>query len=292
MVSLRNLLLAAGLFLTVLAVSATAGTASIPAPTGPVVDLAGVLDDGTERRLAELIGAVRAQTTAEIAVLTVQSTAPETIQEYSIAVFDRWKIGKRGQDNGLLFLVAVRDRKLWITTGYGLEGILPDGRVGEIRDRVIVPYFRAGKYAEGILRGTEALAAVILGKPLAAVFPGNPLPAPPRPVAGWSPQRGNRIALGYFMGFALLCLLVLFIVLPAMSWSPGFRRRHPGASGAAYFLFTAAWAVLGGAGRRGGRSDGWSGGFGGGSSGGGFSSGGFGGFGGGSSGGGGAGGSG
>ncbi len=279
----RNLILAAGLLLAVLVAPAAAGAAAIPAPTGPVMDLAGVLDEGAKRHLAEMIRAVREQTTAEIAVLTVPSTAPETIQEYSIAVFDRWKIGKRGQDNGLLFLVAVRDRRLWITTGYGLEGILPDGRIGGIRDRVILPSFRAGKYAEGILRGTEALAAVILGKPLPTVTPGKPLPAPGGSVAGRSPQRENRIAVGYFMGFLLLFVLVLFVVLPAMAWSPGFRRRYPGLSGAAYSLSAVAWTVGGGGGRRGGWSDGWSGG--------GFSSGSFGGFGGGSSGGGGAGGS-
>ena len=107
---------------------------------------------------------VRERTGAEIAVLVVPSTAPDSIEDYSIAVFDRWKIGQQGKDNGLLFLVAVQDRRMRITTGYGLEGILPDGKVGEIRDRAIIPLFRAGRYADGIVRGTEALAAAILGQ--------------------------------------------------------------------------------------------------------------------------------
>ena len=144
MVSPRNLLLTAGLLLAVLVVPVTAGTASIPAPSGPVVDLAGVLDEGSKRRLTEIVRAVREQTTAELAVLTVATTAPLNIGEYSIAVFDRWKIGKRGTDNGLLFLVAIRDRRFHITTGYGLEGVLPDGKLGEIRDRFVLPSFRNG----------------------------------------------------------------------------------------------------------------------------------------------------
>ena len=141
---------------------------ALPSPAGPVTDLVGVLDRETRQRLTRYLDQVRERTGAEIAILTVASTAPDTIEEYSIAVFDRWKIGERGRDNGLLFLVAVQDRRMRITTGYGLEGILPDGKVGEIRDRAILPYFRTGRYAEGIVRGAEALAAVILAEAGAA----------------------------------------------------------------------------------------------------------------------------
>src|SRR5512139_2775992 len=137
---------------------------ALPSPAGPVTDLVGILDQATRQRLAQYLDRVRERTGAEIAVLAVASTAPDTIEDYSIAVFDRWKIGQRGKDNGLLFLVAVQDRRMRITTGYGLEGILPDGKVGEIRDRAIFPFFRAGRFAEGIVRGSEALAAVILAQ--------------------------------------------------------------------------------------------------------------------------------
>jgi uncharacterized protein len=269
MVSPRNLLLTAGLLLAVLVVPVTAGTASIPAPSGPVVDLAGVLDEGSKRRLAEIIRAVREQTTAELAVLTVATTAPLNIGEYSIAVFDRWKIGKRGTDNGLLFLVAIRDRRFHITTGYGLEGVLPDGKLGEIRDRFILPSFRNGRYGEGILRGTEAVALVILGKPL---------PAPGRPAATRPGQPGAGVAVGITLGAALFIML-LIIGLTSTNLSVGPPRRHSSGRAVADLLSMVAGAAMGGSARRGGWSSG------------GFSSGGFGGFGGGSSGGGGAGGS-
>lgn len=272
--SLRSLALWAWLILLVSSIPASAASPELPSPTGPVVDLAGILDSGTRQRLTGVIEDIRWRTTAEIAVLTVPSTAPLSIEEYSVAIFDRWKIGKQGQDNGLLFLVAVRDRRLWITTGYGLEGILPDGKVGEIRDRYIVPYFRAGRYAEGIVRGTEALASVILAQGGEGTQGRQPAVRPARRQgAFWSGSTG--IFLGIFL------LLALFSAgLSAMDRRTYVQARGRRGRGGFWGPF---WFGAG----SGGAFGGWSGG---GWSGGGFSSGGFGGFGGGSTGGGGAGG--
>lgn len=256
---------------------AFAAAPEIPSPAGPVTDLAGILDNGTKQRLLQVILDVRERTTAEIAILTVATTAPETIQEYSVAVFDRWKIGKRGQDNGLLLLVAVQDRRLWITTGYGLEGILPDGKVGEIRDRQVIPYFRAGQYAEGILRGTEALASVILAQGKEEAQGQRAATRAARHQnAFWHGSTG--ILLGIFL------LLVLFSAgLSAMDRRRYVRGRGTRGRGGFWGPF---WLGTGSGGL-----GGWSGGGYSGWSGGGFSSGSFGGFGGGSTGGGGAGGS-
>jgi uncharacterized protein len=200
---LRKLTLCTFLTLLVLARPASGATPKLPSPAGPVTDLAGILDAGTQQQLRRLIGEVQERTTAEIAILTVSSTEPLTLEEYAVAIFDQWKIGTRGQDNGLLFLVAVRDRRMRITTGYGLEGILPDGKVGEIRDRDIIPYFRAGRYAEGILRGTEALASVILAQGGEGPQGRQPSARPARRQGPfWSGSTG--ILLGIFL------LLVLF----------------------------------------------------------------------------------
>jgi uncharacterized protein len=271
----RRVLFGACLVLLVLPVLVRAASVAIPAPAGPVTDLVGILDQDSRRHLSQLILDVRERTTAEIAVLIVPSTAPDPIEDYSIAVFDRWKIGQRGKDNGLLFLVALQDRRMRITTGYGLEGILPDGKVGEIRDRVIVPAFRAGRYAEGILRGTNALAAVILGQ--AGAVGGERQPS----------AQGARHQSGFAGGstgilLAVFILLVLFsAVLSAMD-----RRASLGVRGRGSVrrrgVFWGPWWFGGGGG---GVMGGWSGG-----SGGGFGGGSFGGFGGGGSGGGGAGG--
>jgi uncharacterized protein len=274
---LRRLCLWAWLIVLALPGLASAAALEFPSPAGPVTDLAGILDSGTKERLVQIILDVRQRTTAEIAILTVRTTAPEAIEDYSVAIFDRWKIGERGKDNGLLFLVAVQDRRLWITTGYGLEGILPDGKIGEIRDRTIVPYFRAGRYAEGILRGTEALANVILAQGGEGAQGRQPAVRPARHQnAVWSGSTG--ILLGIFL------LLVLFSAgLSAMDRRTYVRARGRRGRGGFWGPF---WFGAG----SGGAFGGWSGGGYSGWSGGGFSSGGFGGFGGGSTGGGGAGG--
>ncbi len=265
-----DLRVCAWLILLLLSGAASAGTPEFPSPTGPVTDLAGILDTGTQQRLTQLIEEVRQRTTAEIAVLTVSSTAPETIEGYSVAIFDRWKIGKHGRDNGLLFLVAVQDRRLRITTGYGLEGILPDGKVGEIRDREIIPSFRARRYSEGILRGTEALANVILTQGQEGDSGRHPVARPARHQnRPWSGSTG--ILLGIFILLVLFSAAVSALDRPG-SLRAGGRRRRSGVAG--------PWWWGSGSG---GAFGGWSGG--------GFSSGGFGGFGGGSTGGGGAGGS-
>jgi uncharacterized protein len=273
----RDLAICAWLILLALPGVVWPATPDVPPPAGPVTDLVGILDDGARQQLTRVIQDVRDRTTAEIAILIVSSTAPETIEDYSVAVFDRWKIGQRGQDNGLLFLVAVQDRRLRITTGYGLEGILPDGRVGEIRDREIVPFFRAGRYAEGVLRGTQALAAVILGQPVEGTGARQPTARPTRQ-RSQSGSRYTGILLGIFILLVLFAMSLSAMDRPA-SVSSRVRQTRRG--------FWGPWWMGGGLG---GGIGGWSGG-GGGWSGGGFSSGSFGGFGGGDTGGGGAGGS-
>ncbi len=258
------------------------GSPVLPAPAGPVTDLVGVLDDGSRQRLSAIVSDVRRRTGAEFAILVVSTTEPESIEDYSLAIFDRWKIGQSGQDNGLLFLVAVQDRRLRITTGYGLESVLPDGKVGQIRDRDIVPFFRAGRYAEGIIRGTEALAAVVVAR---AVVPASEHGSTvrPRPAARGFGSRKTGVLLAVFV------LLILFSTALSAADRRGssvgrrFPRRRRG---------WLPWGIGGGlGGGYGGWSAGRSGGWSGGGFGGGFGGGGFGGFGGGSSGGGGAGGS-
>lgn len=275
---MRKLALWVCLILLVLPGLASAAASELPSPTGPVTDLAGILDSGTKERLLQVILDVRERTTAEIAVLTVPTTAPEPIQEYSVAVFDRWKIGKRGRDNGLLFLVAVQDRRLWITTGYGLEGILPDGKIGEIRDRQIIPYFRAGRYAEGILRGTEALASVILAQGKTETQGARAATRPGRQRSPfWIGSTG--ILLGIF--FLLLLFSSGLSAMDRRAYVKSRGRRGRGGFWGPFWFGAGSGGILGG----------WSGGGYSGWSGGGFSSGSFGGFGGGSTGGGGAGGS-
>lgn len=153
---------------------------AIPKPSGYVSDTARVMGEWAAKTEA-LCGEIERQTTSEIAVLTIKTTVPLETQQYAQQVFDRWKVGKKGKDNGVLILVAVDDRKLWISTGYGVEGVLPDGKVGEIRDSILRPKFRQSRYGEGIYLGVKAIGNILGGGQEEAAKPpkrrrGFPLP--------------------------------------------------------------------------------------------------------------------
>jgi uncharacterized protein len=191
------------------AAAAQVATPQIPPPTGFVNDRAGVIDAATRERLTRVIEELRQKTGAEIAVLTVESTAPLDDFTYAMQVADAWKIGKKGEDTGALVLVATRDRKLRILTGYGLEGILPDGLVGSIQDREMLPAFRGGNYSQGISRGVMAMAQRIAadrGVTLTGV------PAVPAPVRSAPPQ-------------VPLWVIILAVVVLMLLMSRGGGRR-------------------------------------------------------------------
>jgi uncharacterized protein len=160
--------------------AATAAEPPIPAPQGFVTDLAGVIAAPVRARITRLAEELQARTGAEIAVVTVDTTAPLDDFTYALRIAEAWKPGRKKDDTGVVFLVAVGDRKLRILVGYGLEGILPDGLVGEIEDREIVPAFRAGHADEGIWRGVAALAERIAAAHGVALT-GMPPPRPPAP---------------------------------------------------------------------------------------------------------------
>ena len=136
--------------LAALLLVAAATAQSIPAPQGFVTDVAGVIDAPTRARIEGLAQELQQKTGAEIAVLTVDRTAPLDDFSYAMQVAETWKIGRRGADDGVLVLVAVQDRKVRVVTGYGVEGVLPDGLIGAIQDREMLPEFRAGRLGEGI----------------------------------------------------------------------------------------------------------------------------------------------
>src|SRR5215207_9390325 len=140
---------------------ATGEEVTIPPSQGFVSDFAGVIDQPTRQQLTNLIRELQEKTGAEIAVVTVETTQPLTVFDYALKIAEAWKPGAKGKDNGVVFLVATKDRKVRIATGYGVEGILPDGKLGAIQDADIVPYFKRGNYSQGILAGTQALAREI-----------------------------------------------------------------------------------------------------------------------------------
>jgi uncharacterized protein len=242
-------------FLLVVAVAlpALAVDPPVPRPQGFVNDLAGVIPPAARQRMTQTIQALKDKTGSEIAVLTVPTTDPLDDFTYAMRVADAWKVGRKGQDTGVLIVLVTRDRKLRILTGYGVEGILPDGLVGAIQDREMVPAFRAGRLGEGLERGVTAIADRI-----EKGYEGQP---PPRE------DQGVEIS-------PLALLLILLLVFLFLAW---LSRRSGGGGGGRYH-----WRYPGGFGGYGGGFPLPPGGFGGGG-------GGFDGFGGGSFGGGGAG---
>lgn len=148
------------------AVSITTSVAAenISQPVGWVNDFANCISDEYEQKLIELISEVEAKTSSEVTVVTVASMAPYDEAGYARLLFDRWKPGKKGKDNGVLVLLAIKERAWRIETGYGVEGILPDGLCGEIGRNYMVPYFKEGKYAEGLYNGVLQVSRAIGGE--------------------------------------------------------------------------------------------------------------------------------
>ena len=144
---------------------------------GWVTDKAEILQPETETQLNQMIARLEAKNGAEIAVVTVPETAPAASpKEFTTNLFNYWKIGKKGQDNGVLFLISVKDRRVEIETGYGVEGILPDGKVGNIIKTQITPHFRQKDFDGGTLAGTRAIIVSLepsLSKELTQDTPQN-----------------------------------------------------------------------------------------------------------------------
>jgi uncharacterized protein len=126
-----------------------------------VTDMAGILDEPTEAQLNSVISQLEHQNGTEIAVVTVPETAPAASpKEFTTKLFNYWGIGKKGKDNGRYF-DSKRDRRVEIETGYGVEAILPDAKVGNIISTQITPRFKQGDFKGGTLAGTKALVVAL-----------------------------------------------------------------------------------------------------------------------------------
>lgn len=125
----------------------------IPAPSGHVNDFAGVLTTEQKTTLENDLAAYEQQTNNEVAVAFIKSLEGGDIDDFTVRVFEEWKIGKDDKDNGILFLAAIEDHKMRIEVGYGLEPYLTDSEAGSIIRDTIAPQFKQEKYFEGISQG-------------------------------------------------------------------------------------------------------------------------------------------
>ena len=223
-----------------------------PLPSKPpqhVVDLANIIDTDAENRLNAYLLELEQKTTAQVVILTILSLEGESLEDFSISTaHDKWKIGQKNKDNGVLIVIALQDKRYRFEIGYGLEGILPDSLVGSIGRKFLVPYFQKGDYSTGIYSATLAAVNKI------ALDNGVQITGMPKlDTSGYSKGKGKGSSLVQSI-VALLFLfgaIILFIKNPRL------------------FLLLLLASSLGG-----GRRGGWSGGGGFGGGGGGFGGGG------------------
>jgi len=195
----------------------------IPYLTGRVVDEANIISPGERDRLAAMLKAHEQATTNQIVVLTVPTIGQASIEEYSVKVFEAWKLGQKGKDNGVLVVVVPQDRKLRIEVGYGLEASLPDGACGDIIRTWMTPAFKAGNYDKGIEDGIAAIVARLEGR--GGPVDRTPAEAPSSSSASRALDSGaaampvtQRILIGAFIFGLLGIFTVVGIGTPGVGW--------------------------------------------------------------------------
>jgi uncharacterized protein len=234
------LILCAAIFIA-LATSAAVAAEKYPAHRGTAVnDFAHVIDQANAAKMESLANEIWQKTGTAVVVVTVPELGPtEEINLYANGLYKAWGIGEKGKDKGVLIFLAVKERKIRIETGYGVEGILPDGLVGEIRDKYVVPHLKTGETGKALYNAMFACGAYIAkdaGVQLTGV--ASPYGTKARPEK---------------KGFNIVGLIILFIVAAVLLGTKTGRSMLP-------------WILLllvSGSGRGGGGGGGFGGGFGG-----------------------------
>ncbi len=209
------------LFLLLWAYSAPVQAVTPPIPAHPsqyVVDLAGVIDAGTQARLNAMLKDLEAKTTAQMVVLTINSLEGEPIENFSHQTAVKWGIGKKGKDNGVLITVAVKDHKYRIEVGYGLEGPLPDSLVGSIGRQYLVPNFKKGDFAAGLVGAVTAITNKIAVGKGGEVTPKDQRGITPKGIGGISP-------LTIILLVIFIIVMITVIILSRRKASKTTKRR-------------------------------------------------------------------
>ncbi len=194
MALLRVLVLAAGLFAGLAGFARAQELQPVPALSAHLTDTVGLLPEARRAALENRLIQLEQQNGAQVAVLIVATTRPEDVAAYALRVVEAWRLGRKGVDDGLLFVVAKDDRRMRIEVGYGLEGAVPDAVAKQIIADVVAPRFRAGDFPGGVEAGVDAIAARIAGAGL---------PAPPADGGG-----AADIGESDFGGMLMLAVIV------------------------------------------------------------------------------------
>lgn len=199
--------------------------AEVPVPPlqSRITDLTGTLTAAQQSKLELELRDFEARKGSQIAVLIVPTTQPEAIEQYSIRVAEAWKLGRKGVDDGVLFLIAKNDRALRLEVGYGLEGVIPDAVSKRVISEIVTPYFKQGDYYGGIEAGVNRLIRLI---------DGEPLPPPSKKDVSWSGMQD-------FLPVAFIAVFVVGGVLRAIF------GRFVGATIAGGIAAFAFWLLIG-----------------------------------------------
>ena len=211
----------AALLLFALGACLRAFAADVPYLSGRVVDNAEILGAETKRKLTEQLKAHEAGTTNQIAVLTVPSLEGESVESFAEQVFNTWKLGQKGKDNGVLLLVAPSERRMRIEVGYGLEGTLTDVAASRIIRNVMTPRFKEGNFGAGIEEGVAAVIGQLTGS--AAIPADDPHPAVAEKQSdkffdGPDLSLPERLLFGAFIFGIIGLFTVIGILTPGMGW--------------------------------------------------------------------------
>jgi uncharacterized protein len=190
-------------FLALLA-SASFAAEKYPSPHGAVNDFANVIDSANAARMEALAREVLQKTDTAVVVATVSTIGEnEDYSLYANGLYKAWGIGKKGKDKGVLIFLTVKERQVRIETGYGVEGFLPDGLVGEILDKYVVPLLKEGNYGKALYNGMYA-CSVYIAKDANVQLSGSP--APYRTKARAEKKGINVFAVIFFLIVAALLL--------------------------------------------------------------------------------------
>lgn len=172
--------------------------AGVPALEARVTDFTATLTAAQKAQLEAKLKSFEERKGSQIVLLLVPTTKPETIEQYAIRVFDKWRLGRKGVDDGVLLLVAKDDRTLRIEVGYGLEGAVPDALAKRVIAEQITPHFKEGNYYGGIAAGVDSLIRLIEGEAL-----------PPPVSKGTDNTRFNILI--FIAVFALLVIHTIYV---------------------------------------------------------------------------------
>lgn len=252
---LRRLLPLILAMLTLLAL-ATGSLAALdyPRPTGQgglpsaVGDFAKMIPAQARQTMEAVAAELLQKTGAAVVVATVPSLDGESVEQAGVRLFQKWGLGKKGEDKGVLILLAPKERKLRIEVGYGLEGTITDATAGAVRDQYMLPYFKKGQFAQGLLAGEAAIASLV------AQSQGVKLTGVPEV------QLGRGVSRGFSLGGLFVVLIIFWLVMRMFG-----KRGGRGGGGVlpAILLGSMMGSSMGGGFHRGGGFGGFGGGFGG-----------------------------